>query len=303
MSFLILGTVAYDVIHTPKRNLNNRLLGGSATYIALAARNFTKKKISIISVIGNDFKKTHIDFFENKQIDLSAITTKNIPTFYWKGKYHKNLNNRDTLEVNIDILNNYEPIVPESLMSSSFLILGNFSPKTQLSVIEQCKGHHFIITDTMDLWINTSRTELDKVIKNTHILCINDSEAFLLSGEDNILKAAKAIIKMGVDNLIIKRGEHGSILFNKDKYFYCPPILLDNVEDPTGAGDCFLGGFSAILSEHNKYSFENMCKSMYGANVIASFCCKGIGTTSINNISKNDINYKLNSLKNYQSYE
>lgn len=299
---LIVGTVAFDAIETPFGE-TDKILGGAATYIGLSAANF-KTESAIVSVVGNDFPEKYLDLLRDKNINLDGLEV--VPdgkTFFWKGRYHNDMNTRDTLETQLNVLADFEPQVPENFKNSEIIMLGNLHPAVQLSVIEQLTDPKLIILDTMNFWMDTTLDMLKKVITKVDVITINDEEARQLSGEYSLVKAARAIHKMGPKYVVIKKGEHGALLFYKDEVFFAPALPLEEVFDPTGAGDTFAGGFSGYLAETQDISFENMKKAIiYGSN-LASFCVEKFGTEKMQNLDIDDINQRLKEFRSLTQFE
>jgi sugar/nucleoside kinase (ribokinase family) len=278
MSLLVVGSVAFDAIETPFGK-TNKIVGGAASYIALAASYFTKN-IGLVSVIGDDFPQDFLNTLENAGVNLEGLQVKKgEKSFFWSGKYHNDLNSRDTLDTQLNVLANFEPIVPESAKNAEFLMLGNLVPAVQRSVIEQMHSRpKLIVMDTMNFWMDIAMDELKKTIAMVDVLAINDAEARQLSGEYSLVKAAQIILNMGPSVLVIKKGEHGALLFNKEEVFYAPALPLEEVFDPTGAGDTFAGGFIGYLSKTRDISFENMKRAIIFGSAMASFTVERFGT-------------------------
>lgn len=299
---LIVGTVAFDAIETPFGE-TDKILGGAATYIGLSAANF-KTESAIVSVVGNDFPEKYLDLLRDKNINLDGLEV--VPdgkTFFWKGRYHNDMNTRDTLETQLNVLADFEPQVPENFKNSEIIMLGNLHPAVQLSVIEQLTDPKLIILDTMNFWMDTTLDLLKEVITKVDVITINDEEARQLSGEYSLVKAARAIHKMGPKYVVIKKGEHGALLFYKDEVFFAPALPLEEVFDPTGAGDTFAGGFSGYLAETQDISFENMKKAIiYGSN-LASFCVEKFGTEKMQSLDIDDINQRLKEFRSLTQFE
>ncbi len=290
MSILVVGTVAFDAIETPFGK-KDEIVGGAATYICLSAANFSKK-INLVSVVGEDFPKKTIKMLKNKNINTQGLQIKKgEKTFFWSGKYHNNMNSRDTIDTQLNVLEKFNPIVPEEFQQSEFLMLGNLVPSVQKTVLQQMqKRPKLIVLDTMNFWMDNFMPELTEAIKETDVLTINDEEARQLSQEYSLIKAAKKILTMGPKYLIIKKGEHGALLFNKKEVFFAPALPLENVCDPTGAGDSFAGGFIGHLEKTKDISFENMKRAVIYGSVLASFCVEKFGIKQIEKITKEQIN-------------
>jgi len=294
---LIVGTVAYDDIETAYGS-SGRTLGGSGTYIALACAHF-KTLSSVVSVVGGDFEQKHLDLLNKKGVQTSSIEIiSNGKTFYWKGKYHKNWNKRDTITTELNVLEEFNPLVSEEFKSSFVVVLGNLHPLVQKSVLDQLSGSpKAIILDTMNFWMDTALEDLKNVIKRVNIIVINDEEAKQLSGKESLFEAADEILKLGPKYIIIKKGENGSALFGQNQHFNLPAFQVNNVIDPTGAGDTFAGGFSGFLSEKQDISFESLKDAMVHGTVMASFCVENFGTRSMENLKKQELINRLNDFK------
>lgn len=289
MSLISIGTVAFDSIESPYGKVD-RIIGGSCPYISLAA-SFFHQPIQVVAVIGEDFPKEYLNKLSDKGIDLKGLQLKpGEKSFYWSGKYHKNLNSRDTLVTELNVLENFIPIIPDEYQSCDFLMLGNLSPQVQLQAIKNLKSRpKFIVMDTMNFWMDIAMDELKAVMKEVDLISINDEEAEQLTGEHSIRKAAKKILTMGPKYLIIKKGEHGALLFYGEEMFYCPALPLEEVFDPTGAGDTFAGGFIGYLAKSGDISFENMKKAVVHGSALASFCVEKFGTERLFEISENEL--------------
>ncbi len=289
MSLVVVGSMAFDAIETPFGK-SDRIIGGAATYIAWSASNFTKP-IKQISVVGGDFPKEELQMLEARGVQMEGVEIKeNEKSFFWSGKYHLDMNTRDTLETQLNVLADFNPVVPESYQDCEFLMLGNLVPAVQNSVIEQMKTKpKLVVLDTMNFWMETAMADLEKVLRKVDVLMVNDSEARQLSAQFSLVKAAKVIMDMGPKYLIIKKGEHGALLFHKDKVFFAPALPLEEVFDPTGAGDTFAGGFIGHIAKTKDISFENMKTAIIVGSAMASFCVEKFGTTRLKEISKEDI--------------
>jgi sugar/nucleoside kinase (ribokinase family) len=297
MELLSVGTVAFDALETPfgKRD---KIVGGSCTYISLSASYFVNN-IGLVSVVGDDFPKETISLLKSKNIDLAGLQIKEgEKTFFWSGKYHNDMNSRDTIETQLNVLENFDPIIPENFKSPKYLMLGNLVPALQLKVIERLdKRPKLTVLDTMNLWMDLALEDLMKVIAKVDLLTINDEEARQLSGEYSLRKAARKILTMGPKFLIIKKGEHGALLFGGDNIFYVPALPLDEVFDPTGAGDTFAGGFIGYLASTDDISFENMKRAVVIGSAMASFCVEKFGPERIENLSLEEINDRIGQFK------
>jgi len=289
MTNLIVGTVAFDAIETPYGK-TDKIIGGAATYISLAASFFTDK-LNLVSVVGGDFPESAIEMLENHNVDTKGLQIKeDEKTFFWSGKYHNNMNSRDTVETQLNVLETFDPIVPKEFSSSDFLMLGNLVPSVQQKVLDQMSQRpKLIVLDTMNFWMDNCLDDLLEALKNVDVLTINDEEAQQLSGENNLISAAKKIKTMGPKYLVIKKGEHGALLFGENKMFYAPAMPLENVFDPTGAGDSFAGGFIGYLSKSNDLTFENMKAAVIYGSVMASFCVEKFGTEKLTEITQEDV--------------
>lgn len=289
MSLLVIGTVAFDSIETPFGSAQ-KILGGAATYISLAASYFTDK-INLVSVVGNDFPDKYIDLLKNHKINSEGI--KKITegkTFYWAGKYFNDMNVRETLTTELNVLADFDPVIPEKYKDCEYLMLGNLTPAIQMKVLNQLtKKPKLTVLDTMNYWMNTAWDDLTEVLKLIDVLTINDEEARLLSKEYSLVKAAKKILEMGPKYLIIKKGENGALLFNEDKIFFAPALPLAEVYDPTGAGDTFAGGFIGHLAKTKDISFENMKRAVIYGSALASFTCEKFGTERIAGLQSNEV--------------
>lgn len=294
MSLVVVGSMAFDAIETPFGK-SDKIIGGAATYIAWCASNFTQP-IKQLSVVGGDFPQEELDALSARGVQLEGVQIKkDEKTFFWAGRYHMDMNTRDTLDTQLNVLANFEPVVPESYQDCEFLMLGNLVPAVQLSVINQMKNRpKLIVMDTMNFWMETCMEDLEKVIAKVDVLLVNDSEARQLSGQFSLVKAAQAIMKMGPKYLIIKKGEHGALLFHEDHVFFAPALPLEEVFDPTGAGDTFAGGFIGHLAKTKDISFDNMKTAIIKGSAMASFCVEKFGTQRLREISKDDIQARLN---------
>ncbi|WBU90584.1 PfkB family carbohydrate kinase [Cellulophaga omnivescoria] len=290
---LIVGTVAFDAIETPFGK-TDVILGGAATYIALAASQF-KVNSAIVSVVGEDFPQEHLDLLKSKNVDLSALEiVKGGKTFYWKGKYHNDLNSRDTLATELNVLADFKPVVPESYKEADVVMLGNLHPSVQMSVIEQMtKKPKLIVLDTMNFWMDNALDELLNVIKHIDVITINDEEARQLTGEYSLVKAAAKIQTMGPKFVVIKKGEHGALLFKDDNVFFAPALPLEEVFDPTGAGDTFAGGFSGYIAASGNVSFDNLKSAIIHGSNLASFCVERFGTERMEKLEKTEVDKRL----------
>ncbi|WP_152267671.1 PfkB family carbohydrate kinase [Agriterribacter humi] len=293
MSVIVVGSMAFDAIETPFGK-SNKIVGGAATYIAWSASNFTRP-VQQISVVGGDFPQEELDMLEARGVQMEGVQIKkDRKSFFWSGRYHMDMNTRDTLETQLNVLGDFEPIVPDSYQGADILMLGNLSPAVQLSVIEQLKKRpKLIVLDTMNFWMDTAMTELEKVLQEVDVLLVNDSEARQLSAQYSLVRAAREIMKMGPKFLVIKKGEHGALLFHGDHVFFAPALPLDEVFDPTGAGDTFAGGFVGYLDSTKDFSFEGMKSAIVIGSAIASFCVEKFGTTRLKELTKSNIDERV----------
>jgi len=293
MSTLVVGSVAYDSLETPFGTAP-RILGGSASYISLSASYFTSP-VRLVGVVGNDFNQEDIELFKSKNIDLEGLQIDNSgKTFFWAGRYHFDLNTRDTLDTQLNVFANFNPIIPASYQESDFLCLGNIEPGLQRQVLEQVKRPRLTICDTMNFWISGAKESLLETIKLVDVLIINDSEARELSENHNLIKAAETIRKMGPKILIIKKGEHGALLFTNDKMFSVPAFPIEDIFDPTGAGDTFLGGFVGWLDRSQDISDANLRRAVVFGSVMASFCVEKFGPERLKNLTDEEIYKRYN---------
>ena len=302
MSLLVVGTVAFDAIETPFAK-TDKIIGGAATYICHSA-SFFSKNINLVSVVGEDFPNKAINSLKEKGVDVKGLQIKEgRKTFFWSGKYHNNMNSRDTLKTELNVLEDFDPIVPKQYTKSEFLMLGNLMPSVQKRVLEQMQERpKLIVLDTMNFWMDNFMPDLKEALKNTDVLTINDDEARQLSGEYSLLIAAKKILTMGPKYLIIKKGEHGAILLGEDKMFYSPAVMLENVIDPTGAGDSFAGGFMGYIAKTKEITFDNMKKAVVYGTVLASFTVEKLGIESIENIEEEKVNKRLAEIRSVVSF-
>ena len=293
MNLLTVGTVAFDNIETPKGKAE-KVIGGAATYISLAASYFVDK-VSIVSIIGGDFPASELKYMEKKGINLDGLQIEQDgKSFFWGGKYHDNMNKRDTIFTELNVLADFKPKVPKASKNAKYLMLGNLTPDDQLSTIKQMdKRPKLIALDTMNFWMDTAMKDLKKVIKKVDILTINDEEARQLSEEYSLVKAAKKIHKMGPKYLVIKKGEHGALVFHGDKIFSAPALPLAEVNDPTGAGDTFAGGMMGYLASTNKTGWEQMKTAVIYGSAMASFCVEDFSVGRLKGLRKSEINKRV----------
>ena len=300
---LIVGTVAFDAIETPFGK-TDKILGGSAPYIGLSASQFNVQS-AIVSVVGGDFPKSYLESFQDHQINTSAIEIiAEEKTFFWSGRYHKNMNARDTITTDLNVLTKFNPIVPDAFKDASVVVLGNLAPANQANVISQLTNPKaLIILDTMNFWMDNALNELLEVIKRVDVITINDEEARQLTGENSLVVAARKIYEMGPRFVVIKKGEHGALLFNEDKVFSAPALPLETVFDPTGAGDTFAGGFSGHLTKTNDFSFENMKRALIYGSAMASFCVEEFGPERLLNLEESALAIRLQAFKKLTQFE
>ncbi|MCX6198809.1 MAG: PfkB family carbohydrate kinase [Bacteroidetes bacterium] len=294
MSLLTVGTVAFDAIETPFGK-TDKIVGGAATYIAWSASYFSKK-VNIVSVIGDDFDMNELENLRKRGVDTTGIEIKEgKKSFFWSGKYHLDMNSRDTLVTDLNVLLEFNPVIPESYYDSDILLLGNIDPNLQMKVIEQLpKRPKLVVLDTMNFWMTPAFIgKLREVMLKIDVLAINDAEARELSGEYSLVKAAKKILKWGPKYLIIKKGEHGALLFHENEVFFAPALPLEEVFDPTGAGDTFAGGFCGYIDKSRDISFENMKRAIIYGSAMASFCVEKFGAERIRNLTHHDIEERV----------
>ena len=293
MSLLVVGTVAFDAIETPFGK-TDKIVGGAASYIALASSYFTKE-INLVSVVGDDFPQDFMNTLKGQGVNLDGLQIKKgEKSFFWSGRYHNDMNSRDTLDTQLNVLADFDPIVPESYKNCEFLMLGNLMPQVQQKVLSQLtKRPKLIVLDTMNFWMDIAMPELMETLKGIDVLTINDSEARQLSGEYSLVKAAQKILAMGPKVLVIKKGEHGALLFNKEEVFFAPALPLEDVFDPTGAGDSFAGGFIGYLAKTKDISFENMKRAIIFGSAMASFTVEKFGTERLIGLSQEDVSNRV----------
>lgn len=293
MSLIVVGTMAFDAIQTPFAK-TDQVIGGSATYVAYAASNFVQP-IHQVSIVGFDFPKEEMNELRKRGVQLEGV--KVVPdkkSFFWSGKYHMDMNSRDTLVTDLNVLLDFDPQLPASYQDAEFLMLGNLDPRVQMKVITQMKKRPKLIAmDTMNFWMESTMPELEQVLKMVDVLIINDSEARQLSAQFSLVKAAREILKMGPKYLVIKKGEHGALLFHEDQVFFAPALPLEEVFDPTGAGDTFAGGFIGHLARTRDVSFNNMKSAIIVGSALASFCVEKFGPARLKEISKKDIDRRI----------
>ena len=299
---VIVGTVAFDAIETPFGK-TDKILGGAATYIGLSATQY-KADGALVSVVGGDFPAEYLELLESRGMDTSGIeVVQEGKTFFWAGKYDNDMNTRDTLATELNVLADFNPVVPENYRNSEVVLLGNLHPLVQYSVLDQMNDPKLVILDTMNFWMEHTWDDLVKVVKRIDVISINDEEARQLTGEYSLVRAAKKIYDMGPDYVIIKKGEHGALLFHKDEVFFAPALPLETVFDPTGAGDTFAGGFAGFLAQTEDYSFDNMKKAIIHGSALASFCVEKFGTERLQNLTREELYNRLQQFKQLTQFD
>ncbi|MDA9251231.1 PfkB family carbohydrate kinase [bacterium] len=299
---VIVGTVAFDAIETPFGK-TDKILGGAATYIGLSSAQFDIDP-AIVSVVGGDFLQSDIQMLESKGINTQGLeVVKEGKTFFWSGKYHNDMNSRDTLATELNVLETFTPVVPDSYKDAQVVMLGNLHPMVQMSVIEQMHDPKMVVLDTMNFWMDIALDDLKKVISKVDVITINDEEARQLSGAYSLVNASKIIMEMGPKYVVIKKGEHGALIFHEDEMFFAPAMPLAEVFDPTGAGDTFAGGFTGYLAKTGDYSFESMKRAIIYGSCMASFCVEKFGTQRMEHLTKNEIDSRLHKFKSLTQYE
>lgn len=302
-SITVVGTVAFDAIETPFGK-TDKIIGGAATYISLTASYFAKQ-VNLISVVGGDFPKQQIFMLKERGVKTEGLQVKeNEKSFFWAGKYHLDMNTRDTLATDLNVLADFDPIVPDSYQESDYLMLGNLTPAVQMKVLERMKKRpRLVVMDTMNFWMSNAPKELKEVIAKIDVLTINDAEARELSNEYSLVKAARKILTMGPRYLVIKKGEHGALLFHEKNVFFAPALPLEDVFDPTGAGDSFAGGFIGYLAQTNDISFDNMKRAIIYGSAMASFCVEKFGTERLISLTHEDIEDRLHEFVNLVQFD
>ncbi len=294
-NILVVGSVAFDAIETPFGK-TDKIVGGSGSYISLAASYLNKKgSTNLVGVVGEDFLKEDIEMFKAHGVDVEGLQIKEgEKSFFWSGKYHIDMNTRDTLVTELNVLENFDPIIPESYQNTDYLMLGNLAPAVQMQVINRLnKRPKLVVMDTMNFWMDIALEDLHETIKKVDVLSINDEEARQLSGEYSLVKAARKILTMGPKVLVVKKGEHGALLFNEKEVFFAPALPLEEVFDPTGAGDTFAGGFIGYLAATDDTSFENMKRAIIFGSALASFCVEKFGTEKLKHLSTEELNGRV----------
>lgn len=301
MSLLVVGSVALDSVETPFDKVDDAL-GGSATYISLAASYFSAP-VELVGVVGDDFPKPYIEMLEEHNVDLEGLQIiEGEKTFRWGGKYHYDLNVRDTLFTELNAFQNFNPIIPASFQKSKYVCLGNIDPILQMRVLDQISDPQFVVCDTMNLWINLMKQDLIKLLKRVHVFILNDSEARMLTEEPNLIKAAKLILQMGPDILIIKKGEHGAMLFTDNTIFSAPAYPMEMIFDPTGAGDSFAGGFIGYLHKTRDLEPENIKRAVIYGSTMASFCVEKFSTKGLEDLSYLQIQDRFREFKKLSDF-
>ena len=300
---LVLGTIAYDAIETPFGK-TGKILGGCATYIGLSASNF-KTECGLVSIIGSDFEKKHLDLLRGKNLDLSGVEQlEDERTFFWSGKYHNDLNTRTTLETQLNVLSKFNPKVPDIFKDASVVLLGNLDPNIQLEVLDQMENKpELVILDTMNFWIESYRDRLNELIGRVDVISINDEEARQITQKYSLVEAAQELQAMGPKYVVIKKGEHGALLFNGDDIFCAPGLPLEEVFDPTGAGDTFVGGFSAYLVQCKSINFEDMKTAVIVGSALASFTVQEFGTAALEKITYAQLAQRIKKFKSLTEFE
>jgi len=303
MSLITVGAWAFDALETPFGK-TDKIIGGGGIYIAMSASIFEKDQRAI-SVVGGDFPQEMIDLIATKGVDVSGVQIKkDEKSFFWSGRYHNDMNTRDTIETQLNVLENFDPIVPKHYQDADYLLLGNLTPKVQRLVIERLeKRPKLIAMDTMGFWMDVAMEDLTQTLSMVDVLLINDEEARQLSKEYSLVKASKVIRAMGPQYLVIKKGEHGSLLFEGDKAFFAPAFPLEDVFDPTGAGDTFAGGFMGYISKTNDCSFDNMKRAIIAGTALASFCVEKFGTQQLQNLSRSQVEERMNALSELTNFD
>lgn len=294
-NILVVGSVAFDAIETPFGK-TDKIVGGSGSYISLAASYLNNKgATNLVGVVGEDFLKEDIEMFKNRGVDVKGLQIKEgEKSFFWSGKYHIDMNTRDTLVTELNVLENFDPIIPDSYQNTDYLMLGNLAPSVQMQVINRLeKRPKLVVMDTMNFWMDIALDDLHQTMKKIDVLSINDEEARQLSGEYSLVKAARKILKMGPKVLVVKKGEHGALLFNEQEVFFAPALPLEEVFDPTGAGDTFAGGFIGYLAATDDISFENMKRAIIFGSALASFCVEKFGTEKLKDLTIEELNGRV----------
>ncbi len=300
MSVLVVGSVALDTVETSQRTVNDSL-GGSALYFSSAASFFTD--VNVVGVVGSDFNYSEIEFLKKRNVDLSGLYVEKGKTFRWGGRYHRNINKRDTLFTDLNVFENFKPDIPQKYRDSKYIFLANIDPILQLQVLDQIKNPQFVVLDTMNFWISGNRKKVIEVLKRSTVAILNDEETRELTDNPNLIEAGRQILSMGPKYIIIKKGEHGAVLLSKNSYFSVPAFPLDHVADPTGAGDSFAGGFLGFLSKHKYNDEHNLRKAVVFGNVIASFNVEDFSFNKLKQISEKDIYSRFNIIKEITRFD
>jgi sugar/nucleoside kinase (ribokinase family) len=303
MSLISVGTMAFDAIETPFGK-TDRIIGGSATYVAYAASHFVQP-VKQISIVGNDFPESEMEELRSRGVHLDGVDVRtDKKSFFWSGKYHNDMNSRDTLVTDLNVLADFDPHIPDGYQGAEFLMLGNIMPTLQLNVIQELKQRpKLIVLDTMNFWMNTAMNELKIVLRYVDLLLVNDEEARQLTGEYSLVKAAKKIHSMGPKYVVIKKGEHGALIFHDHEIFFAPALPLADVFDPTGAGDTFAGGFAGFITQQGDISFETMKTAIIQGSNLASFCVEKFGTERMLSLKKEEVNKRLKQFKALTQFE
>lgn len=299
---VIVGTVAFDAIETPFGK-TDKILGGAATFIGLAASQYHANG-AVVSVVGGDFPQEYIDLLSSRGLDVNGLEI--VPdgkTFFWSGRYHNDMNSRDTLATELNVLADFNPVVPDDYKDAEVVMLGNLHPMVQMGVIDQMTNPKMVILDTMNFWMDNTLDELMQVIKRVNVITINDEEARQLTGEYSLVVAAQKIMKMGPEYVIIKKGEHGALLFHENEVFFAPALPLEEVFDPTGAGDTFAGGFAGYLASTSDFSYENMKLAVINGSALASFCVERFGTERLLDLERPEMLRRLQQFKNLTQFD
>jgi len=293
MNLLVVGTVAFDAIETPFGK-TDKIIGGAATYISISS-SFFNVKPHLVSVVGDDFPTDFVQYLRDRNVDTDGLQVKDgEKSFFWSGKYHIDMNTRDTLDTQLNVLSDFDPVLPENYKNCDFVMLGNLMPSIQMRVLDQLENKPKLIAmDTMNFWMDTQMDTLKEVLKRVDVLTINDEEARQLADEYSLVRAAQKILRMGPKYLVIKKGEHGALLFNNEEVFFAPALPLEEVFDPTGAGDTFAGGFIGYLAQSKDVSFENMKRAIIHGSAMASFCVEKFGTERLVELSDEQLNRRL----------
>lgn len=300
MDLLVVGSVGFDSIETPHGS-TEKLLGGTAVFCSVAASYFTK--VGMVATVGTDFPQAHLDFLQEKNIDLKGLTTMNGETFHWGARYHKNMNKRETLFTDLNVFEHFSPEIPPAYRDTPCLFLGNIGPNLQLHVLDQMKAPEIIALDTMNYWIERTPDDLTKVLKKIMVLLVNDEEASQLTGESNLKRAALAITKMGPKIIIIKKGEHGAVLVSGDDYFCAPAFPLEHVNDPTGAGDTFAGGFMGYLAKTKRVDKNTLRRAMVYGSTLASFAVENFSVERLRTLAPEEITGRFNDFHDMVVFE